>query len=467
MIHSFDFDDYHQAKIHPGAPVIPAAVAVGESLGASGREVLTAMVAGYETMIRVSLATGPTASRLKGWHLTGTTGTFGAAAAAGRLLGLSAADMASALGLAGTQSAGLWAFLADGAMSKRFHPGRAAQSGVMAAFLARSGFRGPTQILEARDGGFCQATSDRFDLSRVTDRLGDRFHGAEVNIKPYACCASSHSAVDAVLELKGRHGFTAADVERVRVKTAGSVVVQCGFDYQAAGIVQAQMSLQYIVAVTLLEGAALLEQFSEKKIVDPLVRDLARRVEVTVDPDIDRVYPERYANRVEIVLRDGRRFETRVDYAKGSTGRPLNLPEVAEKFRSLADRLCFRLRRPIRSSQPSGIWTRSRTSAISPGCWHKASCCRRYGTTKYAKGAKGEATLRYYEARFHNLGSHPRARRRPIRKRSIHRQYVSISRVLQRRHRGSNGVMKPTSEESTLWLRYRSRHRSLSWTATR
>lgn len=337
MIHSFDFDDYHQAKIHPGAPVIPAAVAVGECLGASGREVLTAMVAGYETMIRVSLATGPNASRLKGWHLTGTTGTFGAAAAAGRLLGLTAADMASALGLAGTQSAGLWAFLADGAMSKRFHPGRAAQSGVMAAFLARSGFRGPTQILEAQDGGFCRATSDRFDLSLITDRLGDRFHCGEVNIKPYACCASSHSAVDAVLELKRRHGFTAAEVERVQVKTAGSVVVQCGFAYPAAaGIVQAQMSLQYIVAVTLLEDAALLAQFSEKKIADPLVLDLARRVEVTLDPDIDRVYPERYANRVEIVMRDGRRFETRVDYAKGSTGQPLSLSEVAGKFRSLA-----------------------------------------------------------------------------------------------------------------------------------
>ena len=337
MIHSFDFDDYHQAKIHPGAPVIPAAVAVGECLGASGREVLTAMVAGYETMIRVSLATGPNASRLKGWHLTGTTGTFGAAAAAGRLLGLTAADMASALGLAGTQSAGLWAFLADGAMSKRLHPGRAAQSGVMAAFLARGGFRGPTQILEAQDGGFCRATSDRFDLSLITDRLGERFHCGEVNIKPYACCASSHSAVDAALELKRRHGFTAAEVDRVRVKTAGSVVVQCGFAYQEkAGIVQAQMSLQYIVAVTLLEDAALLAQFSEKKIADPLVLDLARRVEVAVDPDIDRVYPERYANRVEIVLRDGRRYETRVDYAKGSTGQPLSLPEVAGKFRSLA-----------------------------------------------------------------------------------------------------------------------------------
>jgi 2-methylcitrate dehydratase PrpD len=239
MIHSFDFDDYHNSKIHPGAPVIPAVLTVGESLGASGPEVLTAIAAGYETMIRVSLATGPNASRLRGWHLTGTTGTFGAAAAAGRLLGLSADAMASALGLAGTQSAGLWAFLADGAMSKRLHPGRSAQSGVMAAFLAQRGFRGPTQILEAADGGFCRATSDQIDLSRITEKLGEKFHAGEVNIKPYACCASSHSAVDAVLELKRQHAFSAADVEKVRVKTAASVVVQCGFEYRASGCVQA------------------------------------------------------------------------------------------------------------------------------------------------------------------------------------------------------------------------------------
>jgi 2-methylcitrate dehydratase PrpD len=336
MIHSFDFDDYHNAKIHPGAPVIPAALTVGESLGASGREVLTAMAAGYETMIRVSLATGPTASRSRGWHLTGTTGTFGAAAAAGRLLGLSADGMASALGLAGTQSAGLWAFLADGAMSKRFHPGRASQSGIMAAFLAKDGFRGPTRILEAADGGFCRATSDDYDLSRVTERLGETFHAGQVNIKPYACCASSHSAVDAVLELKLRHGFSAGEVEKIRVGTARSVVVQCGFEYQAAGSVQAQMSLQYIVAVTLLEGAALLEQFAEEKIADPRMLELARRVEIVADSEIDRVYPERYANRVEIILRDGRRFETRVDDAKGSSERPLSLAEVAAKFRSLS-----------------------------------------------------------------------------------------------------------------------------------
>ncbi len=336
MIHSFDFDDYHNAKVHPGAPVIPAAITVGEAVGASGKELLAAMVAGYETMIRVSLATGPNASRLRGWHLTGTTGTFGAAAAAGNLLRLNEDQMASALGLAGTQSAGLWAFLADGAMSKRFHPGRASQSGVMAAFLARKGFHGPTRVLEAPDGGFCRATSDRVDLSLATADLGERFLSGETSIKPYACCASSHSAVDAVLEIKAKHRFLPTDVAKVLVKTAGVVQVQCGFPYRAMSVLEAQMSLQFIVAVALLEGAALQEQFSEAKIKDPRVLDLAGRVEVVVDPDIDRWYPARYANKVEVILKNGRRFESRIDFARGSVERPMVFTEVAEKFRSLA-----------------------------------------------------------------------------------------------------------------------------------
>jgi 2-methylcitrate dehydratase PrpD len=335
MIHSFDFDDYHNAKIHPGAPVIPATVAIGESIGASGKAVIAAMVAGYETMIRVSLATGPNASRLKGWHLTGTTGTFGAAAAAGNLLGLNADEMASALGMAGTQSAGLWAFTADGAMSKRFHPGRAAQSGVMATLLARKGFKGPTQILEAADGGFCRATSDQVDLSLITEGLGTKFLCRDVNIKPYACCASAHSAIDAVFELRKNHRFSPSAVERIRVKTAEGVKLQCGFEYRAMGTVQAQMSLQYIVAVSLLDGEALLGQFSETRIADPEVMDLAGRVEIDTDPEMDSLYPGRYANKVELFLKDGQRFEARVDFARGSAEFPMGFSEIAEKFRSL------------------------------------------------------------------------------------------------------------------------------------
>jgi 2-methylcitrate dehydratase PrpD len=238
--------------------------------------------------------------------------------------------------MAGTQSAGLWAFTADGAMSKRFHPGRASQSGVMAALLARKGFRGPTQILEAADGGFCRATSDRIDLSLITEGLGTSFLCRDVNLKPYACCASSHSAVDAVFELRNRHRFAPSAVERIRVKTAEVVKLQCGFEYRAMGVVQAQMSLQYIVAVSLLDGAALLGQFSEARIAEPEVMALASRVEIVTDPEIDSLYPGRYANKVEIFLKDGRRFEARVDFARGSAEFPMDFPEIAGKFRSLA-----------------------------------------------------------------------------------------------------------------------------------
>jgi 2-methylcitrate dehydratase PrpD len=339
MIHGFDFDDYHNAKIHPGAVVIPAALTVGERLGADGKSVLTAMLAGYETMIRVSLATGPNSSRLKGWHLTGTTGTFGAAAAAGNLLGLNSDEMASALGMGGTQSAGLWAFTADGAMSKRFHAGRSSQSGVIGALLAQKGYKGPVQILEAEDGGFCKATSDQVDFSLATAGLGKRFLSNDVNIKPYACCASSHSAIDAVWELVGRHKFIPSEVEKVFVKTAKGVEVQCGFEYKPLGTVQAQMSLQYIMAVAILEGKALLEQFSEDKIADPKILEFAKRVEIVLDDEIEKVYPSQFANKVEVILKNGKRFETRVDFARGSSENPMSFGQVAKKFRSLASQV--------------------------------------------------------------------------------------------------------------------------------
>ena len=171
-IHAFDFDDHHRAKIHPGAAVLPAVLALGEPHGVDGATALKALAAGYETMTRVSLAANPSSSRMRGWHLTGTCGTFGAAAAAAVILGLDASDTASALGLAGTQSAGLWAFNADGAMSKRLHPGRSAQSGIIAALLAAKGFQGPRQILETADGGFLTATSDDVRLGEATRELG-------------------------------------------------------------------------------------------------------------------------------------------------------------------------------------------------------------------------------------------------------------------------------------------------------
>lgn len=338
MIHSFDFDDYHNAKIHPGAAVVPAAFALAEARGASGRDLLTALVAGYEVMTRVSLGTGPGPSRMQGWHLTGTTGTFGAAAAAASLRGLDADRTASALGLAGTQSAGLWAFTADGAQSKRFHPGRSAQSGLIAADLAARGYAGPTKILEAADGGFCQATSDGYDFTRIVDGLGDRFVAGDVTIKPYACCGSLHSAIDAVRDLAGDRPIDPAQVDRIICHHSRIVLQQCGFTYEPLSVLQAQMSAQYALAVAILDGQALIDQFSAGRIGRPDVVDLAKKVEFAIDPEIDRIYPDVFAGRVEIILRDGTRLDRRVDLPRGSVENPLPEADLLAKFHALADR---------------------------------------------------------------------------------------------------------------------------------
>ena len=252
--HAFEVDDYHNAKLHPGAVVIPAALAVAERLNCSGTELVTAIAAGYEIMIRSSLALNPSAARLRGWHLTGVCGPFGAAAACASLLKLNAEQTAWALGLAGTQGAGLWAFNADGTMSKRLHPGKAAHSGVLAAELAQLGFSGPTQIYEFADGGVLKAFSDASDAAPLTQGLGAVYHLDQTSIKPYACCGSTHSYIDAALALRKKLGAPWDASRRVRVGTAKVVDVQCGFDYVPSSALNAQMSLRYTVAVALIEA---------------------------------------------------------------------------------------------------------------------------------------------------------------------------------------------------------------------
>src|SRR5688572_24671612 len=218
--HAFELDDYHNAKLHPGAVVIPAAIAMAEKLGSDGKTLVTAIAAGYEVMIRSSLAMEPSATRLRGWHLTGVCGPFGAAAACAVLMGLDAERTAWALGLAGTQGAGVWAFNADGAMSKRLHAGKAAHSGVLAAELAQLGFTGPTQIYEFEDGGVLKAFSDASDAARLTADLGRAWRLDTNRIKPYSCCGSTHSYVDAVFELRRRLGTPWDARRRVRVGLA-------------------------------------------------------------------------------------------------------------------------------------------------------------------------------------------------------------------------------------------------------
>jgi 2-methylcitrate dehydratase PrpD len=335
LIHSFDFDDYHMTKIHPGSVVIPAALAIAEKEHADGKALMAAIVAGYETMIHISRGLNPAASRVKGWHLTGTCGTFAAAAAVGNLFRFDTKTMASALGLAGTQSSGLWAFTADGSDSKRLHPGRAAQSGLIGAQLAQMGYQGPTQILEAEDGGFFRATSYDFDFSRVTEGLGEKFDTEEMVIKPYAACGSLHSSIDAALFLRNENQIRPEDILEIKVYNSEVVHLQCGFDYQPMGVLQAQMSLKYCVARALIDGSLSPAQFSKHKLSDPQAVELASRVHFVLDEEINSLYPREFPSIVEIIMKDGTRSMTRVDAPRGSVMHPMSWADVQDKFKSI------------------------------------------------------------------------------------------------------------------------------------
>ena len=336
--HAFELDDYHNAKLHPGAVVIPAAVAVAEKIDAGGVELVTAIAAGYEVMIRSSLALNPSAARLRGWHLTGVCGPFGAAAACASLLKLNAEQTAWALGLAGTQGAGLWAFNADGTMSKRLHAGKASHSGVLAAELAQAGFTGPTQIYEAEDGGVLKAFSDQSDPAPLTRDLGAVYHLDKTSIKPYSCCGSTHSYIDAALALRRRLGAPWDTQRRVRVGTAKVVDVQCGFDYAPSSALNAQMSLRYTVAVALLEGRVLPAQFADAKLADPAIMALASQIELIPDAELDKLYPKDFAGWVA-AEHDGEWERVDVLNPTGSVDSPIDGAGVTEKFRGINPQL--------------------------------------------------------------------------------------------------------------------------------
>jgi len=333
--HAFELDDYHNAKLHAGAVVIPAALAMAEKLDADGERLVTAIAAGYEVMIRSSLALNPSAARLRGWHLTGVCGPFGAAAACAVLLGLNDERTAWALGLAGTQGSGLWAFNADGTMSKRFHAGRAAYSGVLAAELAALGFTGPTQIYEFHDGGVLKAYSDASDPAPLTAGLGKDYRLDTNRIKPYSCCGSTHSYVDAAFELRRRLGTPWDAKRRVRVGLAKVVDVQCGFKYFPTSALNAQMSLRYVVAVALLEGQVLPPQFADAKLSDPAITALAQRLELEHDPALDKLYPEHFAAWVAAQDDNGQWQRVDVLDPLGSDANPVGERGIIEKFRGI------------------------------------------------------------------------------------------------------------------------------------
>jgi 2-methylcitrate dehydratase PrpD len=330
--HIVEMDDVDRASvIHPGAVVIPAALATAERVDAGGRDLLTAIVLGYEVAIRVGESVGKT--HYFHWHNTSTCGVFGAAAAAGWLLRLGARQLTWALGNAGTQAGGLWEFIAEGAMSKHLHAGRAAANGVLAAELAALGFTGASRILDGRQGFFA-ATAPDGDPSAVTRDLGSGWKLPGVSIKPYPSCRHTHSAVDAALRLRAEHRLTAADVERVEIGGYRSVL-DLTDNPTPDHLYAAKFSVQYCVARALNDGALLLGDFTDERIAEPSVRDLMARTSVRLDPALDARYPREFPAEVRLSLRDGRTVSALVANPKGDPEAPLTPDELAAKFRGM------------------------------------------------------------------------------------------------------------------------------------
>ena len=336
----FELDDCHdQSMSHYGAAVVPAVLAAAEGLcECDGRRMILATVIGYEVGSRVGNAVSPHVFQ-RGFHPCGLTGTFAAAAAVAKMLELGTDQFVNALGLAGSQAAGLMASQ-FGAMAKRFHSGKAALNGILAAMLAQAGLTGVRDVLEAPYGGFCSTYADRYDLDLVTRGLGADYEMRRNGFKKYSSLASSQSSVDALRAIRAKHNVAAPSVERVLIETTRVVHLHCGWPYKPAETITAQMNLPYTAAVTLLEGNAFVDQYEDGKLRDPRILDLARRVEVVVDPELDALGPdEMRAVRVTVFTKSGERFVEKVLYRSGHHKNPIPDAELKAKFRDLAGRV--------------------------------------------------------------------------------------------------------------------------------
>src|SRR5262249_23807707 len=340
LVQSFELDDVHRAGVlHAGAVTLPALIAVAElRRPMSGRDFLKAAVAGYEVGPRVGLCMGPEHIG-QGWHSGATLGVFSAAAAAAAALRLPQDAVVHALGIAGTQSAGLMA-AQSGAMVKRMHAGRAAQSGLYAALLAEAGFTGIANVFESDYGGFCTTFSrshDRFALAQLTAGLGDRFETLRISLKFYSCVGSNHTTLDAIRLIQARRPFRPEDIEKVTILASQATVDHVGWPYKPEGLTSAQMNLPFCVATLILEGDVFIDQFSEAVVADPRRMALADKVEVVHDPAITARGAEfRHMVRVEVRFRDGTREVETVEAPRGSERKFAGESEVVEKFRKLA-----------------------------------------------------------------------------------------------------------------------------------
>jgi len=342
QVQGFELDDVHRAGVlHVGAVTLPALIAAAEShVRLPGRDLLTAAVAGYEIGPRVGLCMGQEHIG-QGWHSGATVGVFAAAASAARALSLPVEATVHALGIAGTQASGLMA-AQYGAMVKRMHAGRAAQSGLYAALLASRGFTGIVDVFEAPYGGFCTTFSrsqDRFDIGQLSAGLGERFETMRIALKFYACVGSNHTTLDALRDIRRRRPFAPDDIERIVVHASQVTVDHAGWAYRPDGLTAAQLNLPFCVATLIIEGDVFVDQFTDDCIADPARMALARRVKVLGDPAITALgAAHRHKVRVEVHFRDGAIERETREAPRVSEQSFAGTDDIVGKFRKLTRR---------------------------------------------------------------------------------------------------------------------------------
>jgi 2-methylcitrate dehydratase PrpD len=335
--HALDMDDGHRyANAHPGATVIPAALAVAEKENASATEIIVSIVAGYEIIVRISRTINP--SHLKrGFHTTGTVGPFGAAAACCKPMRLGEKEINNALSIAGLQGAGLLEVLASGQMMKPLHPGKAAQAGVLAALMARAGAEGPGEILEGGKGYF-SAFSDSVDTTRLTEGLGANFEIMGVYFKIHAACRHIHPSLDALLEIMNFNGIAVEDIEDIRVNTYPVAFKLTGQQQETSSELGAKFSIPTSIALALLHGNAGVDVYSRECVENPAVKRIAERTRVVQDEWRDRYYPAKRSSEVTVTTKRGT-YRKEIEIPRGDPENPFTHDELREKFRNNAAKL--------------------------------------------------------------------------------------------------------------------------------
>jgi 2-methylcitrate dehydratase PrpD len=340
LAHGLDFDDTREdAIVHTGSVAVPTSLAVGEATGADGRAVLAAIVAAVEVMCKIGLAV-PGKFHARHYHPTALTGAFAAAAAAGKLYGLSEDELVRAFGICGSQAAGIIEYLADGSWTKRLHPGWNAHAGVTAALLAQSGFTGPETVLEG-EHGFYRAFAGGVEPARLDEllaSLGRVWELEQLTFKPYPCGSIAQPYMDCAIRLRESRGVRADDIVEIRCRTAAGPVPRLWEPLASKHAPQngyaAKFSLPYLLAVILTRGRASLAEFEDDVVRDPQILSVASRVGYELDATID--YPRQFVGHLRARLKDGRVVEEWQDHPRGGPDSPMSREEIESKFRGNA-----------------------------------------------------------------------------------------------------------------------------------